>query len=522
MASAETDFLTASWRSLPEELKAKLRLGFMGKAHLLEVAGWCLRSGDPALIPLAVDALQIVIREHPLDGAMACDLLLLEQARSILLPETVARLTLLADHWQSPDDQQGFLQLLADREYDQIRDFLDQAVADQPDNLFWREQVLMVGMVGNDPDFVFEALSSGTEKSVVALMADAQGVAKAHFSPNPAPDFGQLLAALRRTPWNVNLALRAHDVCNGASRTGRPVPGSTAILLYSWNKADELDATLASLLASNLDGASIFVLDNGSTDRSAEVLAHWEARSHDTLGAGRFSSVTLPVNIGAAAARNWLLHLDAVRAHDFICYLDDDVELPGEWLGLLGAAVDAYPDAGVWGCKVVDHANPLLIQSADSHLLIEAGARTDLSRMAPNPFRLSDLHIQTLDTGAFDFLRPCASVTGCCHLFRTRTLLDSGDFAIQLSPSQYDDMEHDLRLCEAGLFPVYQGHLSVRHKKRTGTASRTSARQEGNALGNKYKMQTMHEPADITSAMAAEHRLLEADLLRKLAYLDTV
>ena len=170
----------------------------------------------------------------------------------------------------------------------------------------------------------------------------------------------------------------------------------------------------------------------------------------------------------------------------------------------------------------MDHTNPLLIQSADSHLLADPSTTMDLTRVAPNPFRLSDLHIQTLDSGAFDFLRPCASVTGCCHLFRTETLVESGDFAIQLSPSQYDDMEHDLRLCEAGLFPVYQGHLTVRHKKRTGAASRTNMQEEGNALGNKYKMQTMHDPAGVAAAGAAEQKLLDEDILRKLAYLERV
>jgi hypothetical protein len=83
-------------------------------------------------------------------------------------------------------------------------------------------------------------------------------------------------------------------------------------------------------------------------------------------------------------------------------------------------------------------------------------------------------------------------------------------------------MEHDLRLCEAGLFPVYQGHLAVHHRKRTGAASLTSPQEHGSALGNKYKMQTMHTRADIAAAIKAEQALLEADLLDKLDYLEGV
>ncbi|AMK09716.1 glycosyltransferase family 2 protein [Pseudodesulfovibrio indicus] len=516
--------LAAFRRGLPEEIRVALRLGFTGKTQLLDVAGRCLRAGRDDLLPTAGAALGKVVSERPLDGGLAGELLSLEAARSLLDPQTAARLRTVADHWRRPDGPSGvagFLELMAERDFERIGAFLTRAMKDEPGNLFWREQAVTVGTVWNDPAFVFRALEGGPD-AVAAPLSEALALARACFDPPAKPDAETLLLGARTAPWDTNLLLRAHDAACGLADRRAPLDGTVAVLLYSWNKADELDETLGSLLASDLAGASIFVLDNGSTDRTPELLARWRPHFADTLGEGRYTVVSLPVNIGAAAARNWLLHLDAVRAHDFICYLDDDVELPADWLPRFGAAVERYPEAGVWGCKVVDHANPLLIQSADGHLLLDPAERADLTRMAPNPFRLSDLHIQTLDRGDFDYMRPCASVTGCCHLFRTPTLLDSGDFAIQLSPSQYDDLEHDLRLCESGRFPVHQGHLAVRHKKRTGMASHTSPQQEGNALGNKYKMQTMHDRSGLAAAMRAEQALLEADLLAKLDYLDSL
>ncbi|WP_338669240.1 glycosyltransferase family A protein [Pseudodesulfovibrio methanolicus] len=530
MSTGRADAPAAFWRALPEDLKALLRLGFTGRSHLLDVAGRCLRAGRTelaetlagALAEIAGDALNTLAADHPLDGGLAAELLATGSAVALLPPETLARLRILADHWTRPADAAPLLDILAARDFGRIRAFLDRAVRDEPGNLFWREQAVTVGAVENAPDFVFACLEAVAPEAVRPVLGVAMTRARALFSPMGTPPPEALLAAARRAPWNASLVLRAFDALSGVAVQRCPLPGRTAVLLYSWNKADELDATLASLLAADLTGCSVFVLDNGSTDGTAEVLARRGARFADVLGADRFTVVSLPVNIGAAAARNWLLHLDAVQAHDFCCYLDDDVELPPDWLARLGAAVKRYPEAGVWGCKVVDHANPLCIQSADSHLAMDPTERADLTRLAPNPFSLTDLHVQTLDTGGFDFLRPCASVTGCCHLFRTRTLLESGDFAIQLSPSQYDDMEHDLRLCEAGRFPVYQGHLAVRHRKRTGAASLTSAQEHGSALGNKYKMQTMHTRADIADALTAEQALLEADLLGKFEYLEGV
>ena len=520
MTMPGTDPLTRQWLSLPVELRAKLRLGFTGKGHLLDIAGWCLRSNDPGLFPVAAHALETVVRENPLDGAMACELLALEPTRALLDPATVNRLQLLADHWHPPADLDGYRRLQAERDFTALKAFTRTAAVDQPGNLFWVEQGIVAGCMEGDYYFVAELLKISTFRGVEDVFKQALKRVGDVFTPGNRVDAEALRGQVVRRPWDAGAVLRAFDALNGLADRREPLPGSVAVCLYSWNKATELAETLESLAASDLAGVALFVLDNGSTDRTPAVLREWVPRFESLLGAGRFTTISLPVNIGAAAARNWLLHQEDVRAHEFVCYLDDDVDLPPDWLSRLGAAVATYPKAGVWGCKVVDHFNPLLIQGADSHLLADPAATMDLAKAAPHPFRLSDLHIRTLDSGGFDFMRPCASVMGCCHLFRTRTLVESGDFAIQLSPSQYDDMEHDLRLCEAGTFPVYQGHLTVRHKKRTGAASRTNMQEEGNALGNKYKMQTMHDPAAINGAAEAGRRLLDEDILRKLAWLE--
>ncbi|MEF2231155.1 MAG: glycosyltransferase, partial [Pseudodesulfovibrio sp.] len=501
---------------------------------------------------LAVDALAAAFAENPLDGAMAADVMGHDALRPLLPRPLRAAMGLLAAHWRRPG-RSDYFALLPERDLPRLKACIKAAAAREPDNLFWRTQALTMGLVDNDPDWVETMMAftppAGLEPllaNVAAILAlrrgrfhDAARLIQSTgetFGPAAAPLLAGLAMlragdaasanlllreSLARAPWNTSLILRLHDLLAGWDQRLHPLPGSTAVLLYTWNKAVELDATLHSLYGSELSGASVFVLNNGSTDATGEVLASWTARFETRLGPDRFATVTLPVNIGAPAARNWLKHLDAVRKHDFACYLDDDVELPADWLLRLGAAVRQYPDAGVWGCKVVDHANPALIQHADSHLLADPdGPPPDLRRAAPNPFRLSDLHIQTMDNGLFDHLRPCASVTGCCHLFRTRVLAESGDFALHLSPTQYDDMEHDLRLCESGRFAVCQGHLAVRHRKRSGAAARVSAQAEGNALGNKYKMQTMHEREAILAAARRGQELLEADLQRKMRVVE--
>lgn len=545
----DSGLLTAFWNALPEPLKSRLRLGCTGKNHLLDMAGWCIRSGDDSLRPMAIDFLQTALGENPLDGAMAGELLAIDAVKSILPDATLEALEGLATHWKRPDDLSYYENIRVRREFPRIKEFIDMSLTDAPDNLFWREQALFMGMVEGDVEWTVSRLDmeepAGTEPIfnnirtrigrwrqkcyTAARLTEMTGTTFGVSFPaltsglclleGDERDAASLLFldALQQAPWNTSLLLRTHDLLLGVDGETAPLPENTVILLYSWNKDIELDATLRSLYASSLGDAKIIVLDNGSTDRTVEVLGSWQLR----FGAERMSIETLPVNVGAPAARNWLMHLPQVEASDHVVYLDDDVELPGNWLGRLGAAARRYPDAGVWGCKVVDHANPLLIQHADGHVLMEDDSACGaLNRLDPNPFKLSDLHLQGLDSGLFDYMRPCASVTGCCHLFRTTTLLETGDFALHLSPSQYDDYEHDLRRALNGMFAVYTGHLGVRHKKRSGVASRTSAAAEGNALGNKYKMQTMHARDDIRRASEVEQALLEEDLLHKMTEVE--
>lgn len=157
-------------------------------------------------------------------------------------------------------------------------------------------------------------------------------------------------AVLAARPWHVNLALRAHDVWRGVNTPEAEPAGSTAVLLYSWNKAQELDTALAHLAPGLADVARVALLDNGSTDGTGDVVRAWA----DRFGADRCTAVHLPVNVGAAAARNWLMRLPEVAACDFAAYLDDDAAVPPDWLRRLAGAVRRQPDAAAWGGRTLD------------------------------------------------------------------------------------------------------------------------------------------------------------------------
>lgn len=326
----------------------------------------------------------------------------------------------------------------------------------------------------------------------------------------------ELAAACRSRPFDTLALSRLHDVATGLADRRTPLPGSVAVLVYSYNNAALLDRTLAALaatewrLAAGPGGGHLFVLDNGSADATGVVLTGWRER----LGE-RLSVISLPVNVGAPAARNWLAAMPEVRATDFTAYLDDDASVPPDWLGRFGAAVEALPEAGVWGCSIRGQGAPRYVQSGDTHLFPLPRSDNGFGRA----FEPARPWLATPDCGQYAVCRPCASVTGCCHLFRTEVLAALGGFDIRFSPSQYDDLDHDLRLLLAGRVPVFQGHLAVTHAKATGSAGNPGGASYGSGFANQFKLHHKYDDAAIVRATDTAFAALAEDIARKVAVL---
>jgi len=575
--SAQLDAsLSQAWLSLPEPLRQRLALASTGWRHLALTGAECLRlaraeqteDGRARLYALAADLLLWAWGENPLSGPLAAEIL---SATDLPLPD-VARVGLaaVAGRWRAPQGPEGglayFERLAQKRDTQKLTDFLAAQVRKDPASLFWRDKALGLALYCGAGE-----LAQALEATALSGLADMPGLApvarvlaaQAAFLGGDAEAclaglttdlpllqdaFGPAFAGARAglallkagedaaalpllrdcliaAPWQAGLAQVAADAASGLRRRLAPLPGPALILLYTWNKAVDLDATLASLFASDLSiagggRAQVLVLNNGSTDETAQVLDAWAGRA-----GGGLSRLDLPVNIGAPAARNWLAATPEAKAAETLVYLDDDVSLPPDWLHRLGAAFEAHPDAGVVGCTVADHQAPHLLQNVAGHLVIPPDApdnRPDLDfqSLTPNPFRLADAHLQGPDWGLFDFVSRCDSVTGCCHAFRRAAFDAVGPFSLALGPSQYDDFERDLRMLASGRVAVCQGHLRVRHRKRSGLAAQGGDGASSNALGNRYKMQTMHPREEIAGFIAAQAQRLGEAAARAFALLD--
>ena len=325
---------------------------------------------------------------------------------------------------------------------------------------------------------------------------------------------GVLSTLWKTAPWHVNLTLKLHDLFNPPPLADESGTGSVAVLLYSWNKADLLADTLDSLHRSELGMAKIFALDNGSTDHTPDVLR----AARERFGEDRFHVETLPVNVGAPAARNWLLSLEGVRSRRWAAFLDDDVVLPEQWLLRLLGAAGTQPGTGAVGCRITAATPPFGLQSADYNLFSRAPSPTEPGKL-PNRVLAFDNTGGEPDTGLFGYTRPCLSVSGCCHMIAMRAVEKAGGFDLRYTPSQFDDLDRDLQSALHGMPAVYAGGLAVRHVQHSSLAKAQNVRQIGHVMGNKLKLDTKYSDEELGRLARDNAARLRADLEAKHAFL---
>jgi glycosyltransferase involved in cell wall biosynthesis len=118
------------------------------------------------------------------------------------------------------------------------------------------------------------------------------------------------------------------------------------VVIPCFNRELTVGNAVASVLAQDLAPARVILVDDGSSDGTAEVLRSLERRDP------RISAVTLPRNVGASAARNAGL---ALAREEWVAFLDsDDIWLPGAAAAMLAAGDEADVVVGqfrrVWPC----------------------------------------------------------------------------------------------------------------------------------------------------------------------------
>ncbi|QXD15304.1 glycosyltransferase family 2 protein [Rhodocaloribacter litoris] len=181
------------------------------------------------------------------------------------------------------------------------------------------------------------------------------------------------------------------------------MPPPVSIIIVSWNALPLLQRCLPSVVATRYEPLEIILADNASTDGSAA----WVHRTFPSV-----KIVRHPENWAFCRGNNAAL---PHASGEYVVLLNNDVEVPPDWLAPLVAAMEADPSVGA--------AQPKLLQyDRRDHFEYAGGAGGYLDRFG-YPFTRGRVFFSLeKDEGQYDDERDVFWATGAALLLRRRAL----------------------------------------------------------------------------------------------------
>lgn len=215
------------------------------------------------------------------------------------------------------------------------------------------------------------------------------------------------------------------------------------MVVVNWNRCELLRACLGSLERQTINGFSVILVDNGSSDGSVDMAE----REFGGSGKYRLTIIRNGDNRGFCAANNQ--GFAAAEAAALMALLNNDAEAEPEWLEQLAGAF-ARPEIGMAASKILVHEDPRRIDKV-GHLIYPDGQ---------NRGRGSG----QLDRGQYEKVEEVLWPDGCAAMYRREMLDQIGGFDEDFF-AYADDAELGLRGRIAGWKCLYIPGAVVRHHR---------------------------------------------------------
>ncbi|HXO19900.1 MAG TPA: glycosyltransferase [Thermoanaerobaculia bacterium] len=226
-----------------------------------------------------------------------------------------------------------------------------------------------------------------------------------------------------------------------------------SLIILAWNRWELTARCLDTLRRTDLEGAEVLVVDNGSTDETPCRLAGLEAATDPAgWGPAGLRVVTLPRNVGFVRGNNAGIAV-ADPAADIVL-LNNDLEfLQRDWLQRLRRCAHSAPDIGVVGCRLVLPSGSLL--HAGTYIL-------------PDTVWGQQIGSLEKDIGQYPGVYDVEGIVFACAYLK-RELIDAiGGLALDFE-SYFEDTDYCLRAREAGFRTVLCGDVTLVHDEHGST-----------------------------------------------------
>jgi GT2 family glycosyltransferase len=178
-----------------------------------------------------------------------------------------------------------------------------------------------------------------------------------------------------------------------------------SVIVVNWNGAGFLEHCLSSLEKQTWKNVEFIVVDNGSTDGSADCVRAWTGRTPNA------QAVFLSDNTGFCRANNLAF---ARAGGEWIALLNNDAVAEPNWIEELVRHGDAARRIGMLGGKIL-FAEPEGIIDKAGHLIYWDGQNRGRGTMEP-------------DAGQYDNMEEILWPDACAALYHRQLLIETGGF----------------------------------------------------------------------------------------------
>jgi GT2 family glycosyltransferase len=218
-----------------------------------------------------------------------------------------------------------------------------------------------------------------------------------------------------------------------------------SVVILSHNKIDYTRTCIHSLLATDYPDWEIVIIDNGSTDGTAEWLKNFQKEAE--TGNAHVQLIFNPGNIGCSTARNQGIE---AASGELIAFCDNDIALRNRnWLRIMAEDLRS-PDVGMVGPKIIYPFAPYNIQCAGA-AVTQSGRIQFIGRgeNRDEPLYNARKEVQCL-------------ISACC--MTKKSVLDKvGGFDEVFNPVEYEDIDLCYRIRWHGFKILYNPAAEMYH-----------------------------------------------------------
>lgn len=237
-----------------------------------------------------------------------------------------------------------------------------------------------------------------------------------------------------------------------ANETQKPYIG---FVILTWNSEKVIEACLSSVFSLGNVKTEVVLIDNGSTDQTISLASKLSKRMD-----GNLQKICYAENKGTTISRNEGIRYFENQDVDYLCILDSDTVINTKAMGLLIDEMEAHPQYGIIGPKMVTSAGQVQISARAFPTLLEkllkAAPITALQRLGEKMEQQVPIS-QSGDSSPVDYLM------SACWLIRLEVVRAAGllDEKIFYAP---EDAEYCIRVWKAGYQIVYCPKATIIHE----------------------------------------------------------